>query len=39
MLEVDRTLRSDQLLTMTLPNQQLDVDQVTQQIRRLLKIG
>jgi sporulation-control protein len=39
MLEVDRTLRSDQLLTMTLPNQQLDVGQVTQQIRRLLKIG
>ena len=25
--------------TMTLPNQQLDVNQVTQQIRRLLKIG
>ncbi|ENW06532.1 sporulation protein [Acinetobacter beijerinckii] len=39
MLEVDRTLRSDQLLTMTLPNQHLDVLQVTQQIRRLLQIG
>ncbi|MFW2163029.1 sporulation protein [Acinetobacter beijerinckii] len=39
MLEVDRTLRSDQLLTMTLPNQHLDVHQVTQQIRRLLQIG
>ena len=25
--------------TMTLPNQQLDVNQVMQQIRRLLKIG
>lgn len=39
MLEVDRTLRSDQLLTMTLPNQHLDVHQVTQHIRRLLQIG
>lgn len=39
MLEVDRRFRSDQLLTLTLAHQHLDVSQVTQQIRRLLQIG
>jgi len=38
MLEIDRTFRSDQLLTMTISNQNLDVNQITQQIRRLLQI-
>lgn len=38
MLEVDRSFRSDQLLTMTLPNHHLDVNQVTQHIRRLLQM-
>lgn len=39
MLEIDRTFRSDQLLTMTISNQNLDVNQITQQIRRLLQIA
>ncbi|MCU4396526.1 sporulation protein [Acinetobacter junii] len=39
MLEIDRTFRSDQLLTMTISNQDLDVNQITQQIRRLLQIA
>ena len=39
MLEIDRTFRSDQLLTMMISNQNLDVNQITQQIRRLLQIG
>jgi sporulation-control protein len=39
MLEIDRTFRSDQLLTMTISNHNLDVNQITQQLRRLLQIG
>lgn len=39
MLEIDRTFRSDQLLTMMISNQNLDVNQITQQIRRLLQIA
>ena len=39
MLEIDRTFRSDQLLTMTISNQNLDVNQITLQIRRLLQIA
>lgn len=39
MLEIDRTFRSDQLLTMTISNQNLDVNQITHQIRRLLQIA
>lgn len=39
MLEVDRHFRSDQLLTMTIPHHLLDVNQVVQQIRRLLQIA
>lgn len=39
MLEIDRTFRSDQLLTMTISNQNLDVNQIIQQIRRLLQIA
>ena len=39
MLEIDRTFRSDQLLTMTISNHNLDVNQITQQVRRLLQIG
>ncbi|CAM4329137.1 hypothetical protein F901_01506 [Acinetobacter dispersus] len=38
MLEVDRHFRSDQLLTMSLLHHCLDIDQMTQQIRYLLKI-
>jgi sporulation-control protein len=39
MLEIDRKFRSDQLLTMMISNQNLDVNQITQQIRRLLQIA
>ncbi len=39
MLEIDRTFRSDQLLTMTISNQNLDVNQITPRIRRLLQIA
>lgn len=38
MLEIDRTFRSDQLLTLTLVHHQLDVQQVVQHIRRLLQL-
>lgn len=39
MLEIDRKFRSDQLLTLTLPNQGLVVEQVAQQIRQILGLG
>lgn len=36
MLEIDRSFRSDQLRTLTLPHHMLDVQQLAQQIRKVL---